>query len=261
MDSRVIERPLIGVTTSEVRMAEHVDPLPQAEPATPEMALGMKYLRSVELAGGLPVVLPPLELDAVDPLLDRLAGVCLSGGPDLHPRNYGGAEHPELGPTQPDLDRFELSVARYADIRGMPILAICRGAQTLNVARGGTLEQHLPERGGSSIAHRQRKRGDLPTHTVRIAPGSRLAGAMGCHRAEVNSFHHQAVAEIGRGLRAVAWAPDGVVEAIEAPRRDLVLGVQWHAEGLNARAEHAALFEALVSAAVRFDRAGVSRAA
>jgi putative glutamine amidotransferase len=185
----------------------------------------------------------------VEPLLDTLAGICLSGGPDLDPGAYDDRRHPELGPIEPELDRFELALARAADQRGLPILAICRGAQALNVARGGTLYQHLPDRPGTTIAHRQGQPGERPTHTVEIAPGSLLASVLGRTRARVNSFHHQGVRRLGAGLRATAWAPDGVIEGIEAPSREFLLGVQWHAETLAARREHAALFEALVNAA------------
>jgi len=249
-------RPLIGVTTSEVRIAANVKETPQGEPPHREMALGLSYLKAIERAGGLPVVMPPLDSDAVEPLLDQLAGICLSGGPDLDPESYHGRRHPQLGPTEPDLDRFELAVAREADVRGLPILAICRGAQALNVARGGTLHQHLPELEGESIEHRQREPGDRPTHSVRIESGSRLAGVMGTTHAEVNSFHHQAPLELGSGLRAVAWAPDGVIEGLETSDGRFVLGVQWHAEGIVDRPEQAALFEAFVAAADRSDQVG-----
>ena len=109
------------------------------------MALGLPYLRGIEAAGGLPLVMPPLNEDAIEPLLDRLDGICLSGGPDLDPAGYGAEPHAELGPIEPNLDRFELAVARRADAREMPILAICRGTQALNIVRGGDLHQHLPE--------------------------------------------------------------------------------------------------------------------
>jgi len=249
-------RPLIGVTTSEVRLAANVKETPQGEPPHREMALGLSYLKAIERAGGLPVVMPPLDLDAVKPLLDQLAGICLSGGPDLDPDSYDGRRHPKLGPTEPDLDRFELAVAREADARGLPILAICRGAQALNVARGGTLHQHLPELEGVSIDHRQSEPGDQPTHSVRIEAGSRLAGVMGTTEAEVNSFHHQAPDRLGSGLQAVAWAPDGVIEGLETRDGRFVLGVQWHAEGIVGRPEQAALFEAFVAATGRSDQVG-----
>jgi putative glutamine amidotransferase len=254
--------PLIGVTTSEVRIKERVHPVPQGEPRDKEMALGLRYLRGIEAAGGLPVVLPPLKLDAVEPLLDKVDGVCLSGGPDLDPAAYSRRRHPQLGPVWPELDLFELAVARRADARGMPILAVCRGAQALNVARGGTLFQHLPDRFGDAVQHRQREPGEVVTHAVEVESDTQLADLLGQTRVEVNSFHHQAVAGLGRSLRAVAWASDGVVEGLEATDRDFAVGVQWHAECLTDRAEHAALFEALVEAALPGSgRAGRSAAA
>jgi putative glutamine amidotransferase len=184
----------------------------------------------------------------VESMLDRLDGLCLSGGPDLDPATYGAEEHSELGPTWPDLDRAELEVALRADARGMPILAICRGAQALNVARGGTLYQHLPEHPGS-LDHRQREPGDVPTHRVEILADSRLAQALETTELEVNSFHHQGIAELGRGLRAVAVATDGSIEGVEDPDRPFLIGVQWHAEALVGRPLEAALFTRFVEAA------------
>ena len=255
-------RPLIGVSTSEVRLAEQVHPTPQGEPPRHEMALGLTYLQAIEAAGGLPMVMPPLDLDAVEPLLDRLSGICLSGGPDLDPAAYHERRHPQLGPVEPGLDRFELELARRADARGLPLLAVCRGAQALNVARGGTLHQHLPDRPGTTLDHRQSKPGNVATHGVSIAADSLLARTMKRRRARVNSFHHQAVNRLGDGLRAVAWSSDGVIEGVEAPAREFLLGVQWHVECLTDRPEHAALFTALVTAATAFeDSARGARAA
>jgi putative glutamine amidotransferase len=250
MGDEVIERPLIGVSTSEVRVAHRIQHTPQGEPPIDrEMALGMKYLRAIEAAGGLPVVMPPLELDAVSPLLDRLSGICLSGGPDLDPVAYTTQRNPNLGPTEPTLDRFELAVAAEADARRLPILAICRGMQAINVARGGTLHQHLPDRRQTTIPHRQDGAGERVTHSVEVETGTRLARVLGRQRLQVNSFHHQAVRRLGKGLRAVAWAPDRVIEGLEAPARPFLLGVQWHAECLVGRAPQAALFRAFVQAA------------
>jgi putative glutamine amidotransferase len=234
-------RPLIGVTTSELRASSAGTLRRHGEPPHAEMALGMTYLRAIDAAGGMPVVLPALG-DA-DALLDRLDGICLSGGPDLDPDAYGADErHAELGPTEPSLDAFELALARAADARGLPLLGICRGAQALNVARGGTLHQHLP-------GHRQIEPATATTHTVRVEEGTRLASLVGTRPLRVNSFHHQAVDVLGSGLRAVAWSADGIVEAVEAPGTAFVLGVQWHAEGLVGEPRHRALFEALVVAA------------
>jgi putative glutamine amidotransferase len=234
-------RPLIGVTTSELRSSSAGTLRRHGEPPHAEMALGMTYLRAIEAAGGMPVVLPPLG-DA-DALLDRLDGICLSGGPDMDPDAYGASErHAELGPTEPGLDAFELALARAADARGIPLLGICRGAQALNVARGGTLHQHVP-------AHRQTEPATATTHSVHVDPGTRLAQLVGTRPLRVNSFHHQAVDTLGRGLRAVARAADGTIEAVEGAGPRLLLGVQWHAEGLVGQPRHRALFEALVVAA------------
>ncbi len=245
---------LIGVTTSELRVADEVRREPHSEPPRTEMALGMAYLRAVERAGGLPVVLPPLDLDRISPLLDRLSGVLLSGGPDLDPAAYGRAAHPELGRTEPQLDVFEVQLAREADARGLPILGICRGAQALNIARGGTLHQHLPEITDGSIVHRQSQPGSQATHEVRIAPSSGLAAVVGCPRMDVNSFHHQSVERLGEHLHAVAWAKDGVIEGIEGREESLVLGVQWHAETLVDDPAQLALFRHLVAASEERER-------
>lgn len=255
-------RPLIGVTTSEVRTAEQVSQIPEGEPPRREMALGLTYLRAIEAAGGLPVVIPPLESPAIEPLLARLGGLCLSGGPDLDPASYHERRHPDLGPVEPDVDRFELELARHADAHALPILAICRGQQALNVARGGTLHQHLPDLPQVTIEHRQREPADCATHVVELTRESHLADLMGRSEAEVNSFHHQAVDSLGSGLRAVAWSPDGVVEGIEDPARDFLVGVQWHAETMVDRSENAALFEGLVEAAGAYgaDMAGTGAA-
>ena len=245
-------RPLIGVTTSEMRVAKNVEPTPQGEPPRKEMALGLAYLRAIEASGGLPLVIPPMPSSAIAPLVDRLHGLCLSGGPDLDPVAYGAAPHPELGPTEPELDSFELDLAREAHGRNLPILAICRGAQLLNVATGGSLLQHVPDLTDGTVEHRQPGAADKVTHLVDLAGGSLTAAVIGATEISVNSFHHQAVDRLGRGLLAVGWSPDGVVEAIEAPARDFVLGVQWHAECLAERPEQKKLFTGLVEASQRY---------
>ena len=239
-------RPLIGVSTSEVRTADHVHPAPQSEPMRRELALGLAYLEAVDRAGGLPVILSPL--DDVDGLLDRLDGLCLSGGPDLHPQAYGAEPHPRLGPTEPRLDLFELTLARHAQMRRMPLLAICRGQQVLNVARGGTLHQHLPDVVGHDVEHRQHEHARHATHPVRVEPNSRLGRLLGGDHVKVNSFHHQAIDRLGTGLRPVAWSSDGVIEGVEARGSGFTVGVQWHAECL---ADHDPLFRGLVRAAGR----------
>jgi putative glutamine amidotransferase len=234
--------PLIGVTTSEVRRGDLATLRRHGEPPQHEMALGLTYMRAIELAGGVPVVLPPLGPGAMSTLLTRLDGVCLSGGPDLDPAAYGARAHEALGPVEPALDRFELELARAADAAGLPLLGVCRGAQAINVARGGTLHQHIE-------GHRQTDLATVPTHPVRVAASSRAAQLLGGHSAEVNSFHHQAVDVLGDGLVATAWAPDGTIEGVEDPRHPCLLAVQGHAETLVHDPAHLALFAALVQAA------------
>src|SRR3954449_3147711 len=262
---RAAAMPLIAVTTSEMRHNPFDLATPQADPPRREMALGMTYLEAVGRAGALAIAVPPMPGPAIPALLDRVDGIVLSGGPDIHPDAYGAAPHPALGPTEPPharaarpprergrteppLDAFELALARAADERDVPILAICRGAQLFNVARGGTLHQHLPEVVGDGVTHRQPGAPGAPIHDVTVAAGSRLAAILGRRHAHVNSFHHQAVDVLGERLAVAARAEDGTVEAFEALDRSFVVGVQWHAECLVDREEQAALFMALVDA-------------
>lgn len=240
-------RPLIGISTSELRCSPGDREAQQADPQRRELALGLRYLDAVERVGGVPVILAPIPAEALDALLDRLSGIVLSGGPDLDPAAYGEDEHPELGPTEPDLDRFEISLARRADARRLPTLGVCRGAQVLNVARGGTLHQHLP-------GHRQNEPGDQATHDVRLRARSAVSSLLGRTQLGVNSFHHQAIDRLGDGLRIAGRSGDGIVEAIEDPARDFVVGVQWHAECLVDDPTHRRLFAALVDAARLRDR-------
>jgi putative glutamine amidotransferase len=244
-----MSKPMIGVTVSEIRAKEDAQRVRHGEPTQTEMTLGLAYMRAVERAGGLPVALPPLASENVDPLLDKLSGLLLTGGPDLDPTCYGAEPNPELGPIDHDVDVFEIALCRRADRRGMPILGICRGSQVLNVARGGTLYQHLPDSTDGTVEHRQSEPGDRTTHEVRVSPDSGLAQTTGGGPVNVNSFHHQAIKRLGLDLRAVAWAKDGVIEAVEGPDGHFVLGVQWHAETLTVQDEQLALFERLVAAA------------
>jgi len=255
---RPASRPLIAVTTSEMRL--HHPTVREGEPPQEEMVLGIKYLRAIEAAGGIPVVVPPLQVQAAEPLLDRVSGVCLSGGPDLDPAAYAARRHERLGPTWSELDTFELALTRAADARRLPILAICRGLQVLNVARGGTLHQHLPDVVGETVNHRQREPASEPTHWVALAGASRLSKVLGRRRVKVNSSHHQSVARLGDRLAVTGRASDGTVECLEALDREFVLGVQWHAECLVERGVHASLFTGFVAAARRFEESGAELA-
>jgi putative glutamine amidotransferase len=251
---------IIGLSTSEMRAPERVLHDPRGEPAGRELALGLTYPEAIRRAGAVPVVIPPLDAAAIEPLLDGLWGLCLSGGPDLHPSTYDAEPHPALGPTEPHLDHFEIALLRAAEARDMPVLAICRGLQVLNVARGGTLTQDLPTERRSDVEHRQLLAGSTPTHDVRLEPTSLTAGCLGVREARVNSFHHQAVDRLGSGLRAVGWAPDGVIEAIEATDRRFTVAVQWHAESMVDAPEQTRLLEAFAEFAVSYG-AGAVRAA
>jgi putative glutamine amidotransferase len=246
--------PLIGVVTHELRAEP--DPAWAATPGRGErdlaparLALRLTYTQAVQEAGGLAVVLPAHGyVDDTDGLLDRVDGLFFSGGPDLDPGVYGHERHPLLGP---DVDRvsdeYELALLRGAAERDLPVLANCRGMQALNVARGGTLHQHLPDRTG--LEHLQDHAPFAPAHPVVVAPGSLLHELTGGGSLSVNSFHHQAADVIGAGLEVCAQAPDGTVEALWDPAARFCLGVQWHAELLTHDVRHAALVEGLVAAA------------
>ncbi len=205
--------------------------------------LPVPYVRAVERAGGVPVMLPPTaSLRGVDALVGRLDGIVLSGGGDIDPELYGAVRHPETGPPQPQRDRFELALARAVIDADLPFLAICRGMQILNVARGGALVQHLPE----AVGHEGHapETGLVGSHPVKIS-GTGLIGKIMGDSADVPAYHHQAVGRLGRGLAAVAWAEDQVVEALELQGHRFGLAVQWHPE----EGEDGRLFEALVAEA------------
>ena len=199
------------------------------------------YVKAVERAGGRALLVPP-SLDGVEETLDALDGIVFSGGNDLDPESYGATAHSETTGTKPERDRGELALLEAALARDMPVLAVCRGFQVLNVARGGDLVQHLPEVVGSE-QHREVK-GVFSDHGVKIDDGSRLGSVLG-DRAPVKSHHHQGVGRVGAGLREVAWADDGTIEGLEDPERRFAVGVLWHPEA----GEDLKLFEALVAEA------------
>jgi putative glutamine amidotransferase len=236
-------RPLIGVTTSI------------SVNAYPERAfLNSSYIRAVQQAGGTPVLLPPpLVGDARDELWNRLHGLLLTGGADIDPARFGELPHATVYDVSESRDDLEFSVVDAALGAGIPVFAICRGIQVLNVALGGTLIQDVPSEIGTQVTHSQPERRHVATHRVTVNGETKMVEVLGGHELRVNSFHHQAIKKLGRGLRDVAWADDGVIEAVELPdARSLVLGVQWHPEEL---ADHdpaaASFFRALVSAAAQ----------
>jgi putative glutamine amidotransferase len=189
------------------------------------------YVRSVEQAGAVPVVLPPVAPEDVPALLDRLDGVLLSGGVDVDPLLYGQAPHAKLGKVNRKRDDFELALTRAALDRDRPILAICRGHQVLNVATGGTLVQDIPSQIDGAMEHSASGPRWKRAHAVDLLGPSLLRGILGQDTLAVNSFHHQAADRIGEGLVVTARSPeDGVVEALEMPSRRFVVAVQWHPE-------------------------------
>jgi putative glutamine amidotransferase len=209
------------------------------------------YVRCVQRAGGIAIVLPPDEAVVAEPdsLLGRVDALMLAGGADIDPSSYGAEPHPETRGTWPDRDAFELALARRALERDMPVLGICRGMQLLNVALGGTLVQHLPEAPGVE-AHRTLA-GTFAEHHVRLEPDSLARSAAGLESFVVWSHHHQGVEQLGEGLKVSGWsAEDDLPEAIELPGKRFALGVIWHPEEDEGSRVIAALVEAARSSAV-----------
>ena len=226
-------KPVVGITTYLTRAAWGAWDLEAA-------LVPAAYVRAVTRAGGVPLLVPPGA--AVDETLDAVDGLIFSGGSDLDPELYGADPHAETVGVVRERDDFELALMQAALARDLPVLAICRGSQVLNVALGGGLEQHVPDRVGTD-AHKETP-GVFAEHDVAVEPETQLASILG-DRYDVKSHHHQGFGDLGRGLREAARAPDGTVEAVEDPERRFALGVLWHPE----EGEDLALFEALVEAA------------
>jgi putative glutamine amidotransferase len=205
------------------------------------------YIRSVEQAGALPLVLPPTRPGDAAELLDRVQALLMTGGSDVDPDLYGQAPHPRLGSVFRGRDEFELALCREALERDLPLLGICRGIQVLNVATGGTLVQDIPSQLETAVGHDSPGERRTIAHDVRILPGTRLREILGKDTVAVNSFHHQAVKDLGRGLVVSGLCGgDGVVEAVEAPDRRFAVGVQWHPESFWRERTFHTLFAALV---------------
>ena len=213
--------------------------------------LRQDYVRSVEDGGGLPFILAPGRPEDAPALLDRLTGLVLSGGSDVDPALYGKAPHPKLGKVVRERDDFELALAREALRRDMPVLAICRGHQVLNVATGGTLIQDIPSEVTGGVEHDPRRERWERAHLVDIAEGTRLREILGRGTVSVNSFHHQAIQALGAGLVTSARSSgDQLIEGVEMPGRRFVVGVQWHPESFwNQPEGFQSLFRALGEAA------------
>jgi len=244
-----LAQPLIGITPSST-----TDTLNHG--TFERYVLARTYTDAVRAAGGIPIILPPGDADDdVDALLERIDGILLSGGGDLEPSLYGDVtSHPTTYGIDPERDRFELGVVQWARTRDLPLLGICRGIQTLNIAFGGTLVQDVDDQWGSAVNHRQQQSGytrDDTSHDVEIEHrGNPLRDLVGSEPLAVNSFHHQAIRDVAPGLEVIARAPDDLVEAVWCPGMRFALAVQWHPEMLAATHQrHHALFAGLVAAA------------
>jgi putative glutamine amidotransferase len=226
-------KPVVGITSYGTTATWGIWTLPA-------LVLADSYLESLLAAGAAPLVIPvgvtPTEI------LSRLDAVVLIGGPDVSPARYGEARDPHTQPSDPQRDELEIGLALETVRAGLPLLAICRGAQVLNVARGGTLIQHLPDR----VHHEGHspEPGVYGTTKVAVEANSRVGHALSAEHVAVACYHHQAVDRLGQGLVASAHAPDGTIEAIEDPGVRFCLGVQWHPEV----GDDPSLFEALVAA-------------
>ena len=230
-----MSRPVIGITA-------------YAEPSArwgawdlPAALVPLAYVHAIEEAGGRPLLVPPSEL-GVEETLAALDGILFSGGSDLDPELYSQSSHPETNGVREDRDRGELALLTAALERDLPVLAVCRGSQMLNVARGGDLVQHLPEVVGDE-KHKHTP-GVFADHEVDVKPESRVGSLLG-KRAPVKSHHHQGFGRVGEGLVETAWAEDGTLEALEDPTKRFAVGVLWHPE----EGEDRALLEALVEEA------------
>jgi putative glutamine amidotransferase len=233
-----VAKPLIGITT-------YVVPAKWSYWDLEAALVPAAYVQAVEKAGGRPLLVPP-SAEGIEETLDSVDALIFSGGSDLDPSHYGQEPHDETFGIVPHRDEAELGLLRGALERDMPVLAICRGSQVLNVARGGDLIQHLPEVVGHHD-HKHDPAGAFADHDVEVVAGTHVERLLG-NRAPVKSHHHQGFGRIGEGLRVAAHAHDGTVEAVEDPDRPFVVGVLWHPEA----GEDFALFQGLVDEARRY---------
>jgi putative glutamine amidotransferase len=221
-----MSRPVIGICAVVERARWHVWD-------QDALLIARSYVDAIHAAGGMVVLLPPDEAmrDDPDQVLDLVDGLILAGGADLDPASYGAEPHPETKGTVPERDAFEIALARRAMDRDIPLLGICRGMQLMNVARGGTLIQHLPDDVGHEDHRRTPGSFDGADHDVRLAGGSLAARAAGEVDHATKSHHHQGIAQVGEGFVKTGWSTlDELPEAIEDPQQRFALGVQWHPE-------------------------------
>ena len=214
--------PLIAVTTT-IRNPDNG--------RGPQAVLNAAYVAAVERPGAAALLISPAHsADSVERILDMAHGLVLTGGEDVDPARYGQAPHPALSTVNPQRDAAEFAALSGALERGLPVLAICRGLQVLNVALGGTLYQDLPSERAKGIIHEQDAPVEQRWHGARVEDGSALHGIFGATDLFINSFHHQGVRQLAPSLKATVWAEDGLVEGVESTEHPWVLGVQWHPE-------------------------------
>lgn len=238
MPRRSSSRPLIGVTT------DYNDALTQYSSPYP-------YCQAVEKAGGLPVMLPyRADVSLVADYADAIDGIVFSGGNDLDPSAWGEERHPMAKPIDPLREQFERALIAEIEKRKLPTLGICLGSQLMNVHRGGTLHQFIPDLGiEQTIEHRRLDGTWSARHDVQIDPDATIARAMGTTQVKSNTSHKQSIRDVGQGLRVIATSPDGIVEGVEDPTLPLWVGVQWHPERQHDEPEQLALFKLLVEKA------------
>jgi len=234
--------PLIGVTSTFT---------PATDGLFGTISVGESYIQAVLRAGGLPLVIPVgLPREEQQAVFDRLDGVLLTGGSDINPERFAGLPHPRVYDIDERRDDLEIRMVEMAVKANKPFLGICRGIQVINVALGGSLYTDIADQMENSLLHDCYP--DIPrnylAHSVSLQPDSRLAQILGGDLFEVNSLHHQGVERLAPSLRAVAYAPDHLIEAVELPNHSFGLGVQWHPEWLQEHLPQRKLFEALIKA-------------
>ena len=229
-----MKRPVIGLTTD-------------SNDSDDRYLSTMTYSAAIERAGGLPLLLPYAVDHALIPqYVDLLDGICFTGGNDMNPVRYGEEWHPKVARMDERREKFEFALIAEVEKRRMPALGVCFGSQLMNVHRGGSLIQFLPEQKAECLEHRYMKDKGVCRHPVKLDTTSQLGKAINNPNPSVNTYHKQAVNKLGQGLKVIATAPDGVIEAFEDPTFPLFAAVQWHPERLIDEAEHLAPFKLLV---------------
>jgi putative glutamine amidotransferase len=248
MQRRPVTRPVIGIT------CDYND-------ARTEYSSPYGYAASVERVGGLPLLLPyRVELSLIPQMVDLLDGIVFSGGEDIDPAAFGQERHLMAEAVDPLREQFERSLFAEVERRRLPTLGICMGTQLINVHRGGSLVQFIPDvlktagdkDESAPIEHRRLEKKESPRHEVKLEPESALAKRLGRKNIEVNSSHKQSIDRLGKGLRIIATSPDGIIEGVEDPSMPLMLAVQWHPERMSDEAPHRALFEILIERAAHY---------